>query len=187
MDRVEALDILKQYVKSDQLLRHSYAVEAAMKSYAIKFEENAEEWGNLGLLHDIDFELYPDIHPGKAPELLKKHNIDKEFIEDVLSHGLEGEALRTNLKRHCLHAVDEMASFIIAIALMRPEKFDGLKAKSVKKKMKSSGFAKAVNREELTASIEPLNIEFAEHVDIIVDGLIKQENKLNEEGFSLLG
>ncbi len=185
MDRNEAVDILKEYVKSDQLLRHSYAVEASMKAYAVKFNEDEEEWGNLGLLHDVDFEMYPDVHPNKAPELLGKYNIEEAFIEDILSHGLDGQALRTNTKRQCLHAVDEMASFIIAIALMRPERLNGLKAKSVKKKMKSSGFAKAVNREELTASIEPLNIEFAEHVDIIVDGLIQQENKLNEEGFSL--
>lgn len=187
MDRKEALNLLKEHVKTEQLLRHSFAVEAAMISYSKKFGEDENRWGLLGLLHDIDFEKYPDEHPNHAPELLKGAGFDDEFIKSILSHGLNSEIPRDSKERQCLHAVDEMASFIIAVALMRPTKFEGLKAKSVKKKMKDKRFAKAVNREELVASAEALGIGFSEHVDTIVSGLINHEAKLQKEGYSLLG
>jgi len=187
MDRSEALELLKEHVKTDRVFRHSLAVEAAMRSYARKFDADEERWGLLGLLHDIDFEKYPEIHPAKAPELLKDANLDADFIDSILSHGIEGTIPRDKMERKCLHAVDEMASFIIAIALMRPTKLEGLKAKSVKKKMKDKAFARAVNREDLLSSIEAMDMEFAEHVDIIVSGLVEHEAKIQKEGYTLLG
>lgn len=187
MTREEALFLLKKHVKTDRVLRHSLAVEAAMMAYAKKFGEDEHEWGLLGLLHDIDFEAYPDEHPHHAPELLKDTDLDDDFIQSILSHGSHSSIPRDTKQRQCLHAVDEMASFIIAVALMRPTRLEGLKAKSVKKKMKTKTFAKAVDREELVASIEPLGIEFAEHVDIIVKGLMEHEAKIQKEGYSLLG
>ena len=186
MNREEALTLLKQHVKTDRLLRHSFAVEAAMTAYARKFAEDENRWGLLGLLHDIDFEKYPHEHPNNAPKLLEGSGLDNEFIKSILSHGLESDVARDTKERQCLHAVDEMASFIIAVALMRPTRLEGLKAKSVKKKMKDKAFAKAVNREELVASAEALGVEFAEHVDTVVSGLIDQEAKLQSEGYSLL-
>ena len=186
MNRVEALKLLKEHVKTDRLLRHSFAVEAAMVAYARKFGEDENRWGLLGLLHDIDFEKYPEEHPKHAPELLEGTGIDDEFIKSILSHGTNSEIPRDSKERKCLHAVDEMASFIIAVALMRPTKLEGLKAKSVKKKMKDKAFAKAVNREELIGSQESLGVEFADHVDTIVSGLVEHEVKLQEEGYSLL-
>lgn len=187
MNRIEALELLKEHVKSDQLMRHSFAVEAAMIAYAKKFGEDEEKWGNIGLLHDIDFEKYPEEHPHHAPELLKDADFDDEFVKTILSHGENMDVPRDLMERKCLHAVDEMASFIIAVALMRPTKFEGLKAKSVKKKMKDKRFAAAVNREELTASMEDMGMEFAEHVDIIVNGLIEHEAFISKDGYSLLG
>jgi putative nucleotidyltransferase with HDIG domain len=187
MNRNEALELLKKHVTSDQLLRHSFAVEAAMVAYAKKFGEDEEKWGNLGLLHDIDFEKYPEEHPDHAPELLNGAGFDDEFVKTILSHGENMDIPRDLIERKCLHSVDEMASFIIAVALMRPTKFEGLKAKSVKKKMKDKRFAAAVNREELTASMEDMGMEFAEHVDIIVNGLIEHEALINKDGYSLLG
>jgi predicted hydrolase (HD superfamily) len=187
MKRNEALELLKEHVKSDQLLRHSFAVEAAMVAYSKKFGEDEEKWGNLGLLHDIDFEKYPDEHPHHAPELLKGSGFDDEFMDSILSHGENMEVPRDLMERKCLHAVDEMASFIIAVALMRPTKFEGLKAKSVKKKMKDKRFAAAVDREELIASMEDMGMDFAEHVDIIVNGLIEEEALIGQDGYSLLG
>jgi len=186
MKREEALKILKKHVKSEQLYRHSLAVEAAMISYAEFFKEDAELWGNLGLLHDVDFEKYPEKHPLMAPELLKEEEIDKDFIDAIVSHGAGKEDMRINKIRKTLSAVDQMSSFILAIALMRPTKLEGLKAKSVKKKIKDKAFAKAVDRVSLEKTRDDLGIEFAEHVDIIVSGLINQEEKLNKEGFSLL-
>ncbi|MBN2897969.1 MAG: HDIG domain-containing protein [Clostridia bacterium] len=187
MSREEAVKLLKEHVKTEQLYRHSLAVEAGMRAYAKHFGEDEEAWGLLGLLHDIDFEKYPEVHPAKAPELLGPAGFDQDFIDAILSHGLNAEAMRTDQKRKALSAVDQMSSFIIAVARMRPEYFDGLKAKSVKKKMKDKAFAKAVDRDDLEATREALGVEFADHIDILVQGLVEQEEKLKEEGFSLLG
>jgi predicted hydrolase (HD superfamily) len=187
MIRSEALKLLKEHVTTDRLLRHSFAVEAAMIAYAKKFGEDETRWGNLGLLHDIDFEKFPEGHPAHAPELLKDTEFDQVFIDSILSHGLDGTVPRDMIERKCLHAVDEMASFIVAVALMRPTKLEGLKAKSVKKKMKDKAFAKAVNREELVSSMEDMGMEFAEHIDIIVGGLMDHEAVLLADGYSLLG
>jgi len=187
MNREEAVTLLREHVKTDQLYRHCLAVEAAMIAYAKHFGEDVELWGNLGLLHDIDFEKYPEEHPAKAPELLSAEGLDQDFIDAVLSHGLDAQDMRTNTMRKALSAVDQMSSFIIAIALMRPTQLEGLKAKSVKKKIKDKAFAKAVDRVELEATREDLGVEFADHVDIIVKGLIEQEERLKAEGFSLLG
>lgn len=186
MKREEALLLLKEHVKTDRILRHSLAVEAAMRAYARKFGEDENYWGLLGLLHDIDFEKYPEEHPYHAPEILKPAGFDDSFITTILSHASAAEFPRDTKEKLCLHAVDEMASFIIAVALMRPTKLEGLDAKSVKKKMKDKAFAKAVNREELTASAEALGVDFAEHVDTIVNGLIEHEAMLQKEGYSLL-
>lgn len=186
MNRNEALELLKEHVKTDRVFRHSLAVEAAMIAYAKKFDKDPERWGLLGLLHDIDFEKYPDLHPAKAPELLDGYDFDDEFIDSILSHGSTSNVARDLLERKCLHAVDEMASFIIAVALMRPTKLDGLKAKSVKKKMKDKAFAKAVNREEMTSSMEEIGIEFAEHIDIIVAGLVEHQTLVSKDGYELL-
>lgn len=187
MTRSEAVELLKEHVKTEQLYRHSLAVEAGMRAYAKHFGEDEEAWGILGLLHDIDFEKYPEVHPAKAPELLEAAGFDQDFIDAVLSHGLDAQAMRTDNKRKALSAVDQMSSFIIAVARMRPTQFEGLKAKSVKKKMKDKAFAKAVDREDLDATREALGIEFAQHIDILVEGLMAQEERLKAEDFSLLG
>lgn len=187
MNREEAVALLKEHVKTDRVYRHSLAVEAAMIAYAKKFGEDEERWGLLGLLHDLDFEEYPEVHPAKAPELLAHTDFDQTFVDSILSHGHNAEVPRDLMERKALHAVDEMASFIIAVALMRPTKLEGLKAKSVKKKMKDKAFARAVNREELISSMEDMGVEFADHVNTIVDGLKNHEAFLNENNYSLLG
>jgi len=186
MKRNEAVQLLKEHVTTDRVLRHSYAVEGAMRAYAKHFGEDVEEWGLIGLLHDIDFEKYPEEHPMKSPAILKEAGFDDDFITTILSHGSTTGLARDTKAKQCLHAVDEMASFIVAIALMRPTHFDGLKGKSVKKKMKDKAFAKAVNREELTQSREAMGIEFNEHVDIIVAGLLAEEALIQESDYSLL-
>lgn len=186
MDRGQALDLLKTHVSSQALLRHSFAVEGAMRAYAAKYNENVERWGMIGLLHDVDFEKYPENHPSHAPELLEGHGFDKDFIESILSHGIDGDALRTSISRKCLFAVDKMTSFIVAVALMRPTKLEGLGAKSVKKKMKDKAFAKAVDRDELISSMEAMDVEFGDHVDTIVAGLIEHEKILQKDGYSLV-
>ena len=187
MNREEAVTLLKEHVKTDRVYRHSLAVEAAMIAYAKKFGEDEKRWGQLGLLHDLDFEEYPEVHPAKAPELLANSDFDQTFVDSILSHGIDPDVPRDLMERKALHAVDEMASFIIAIALMRPTKLEGLKAKSVKKKMKDKAFARAVNREELLSSMEDMGVEFADHIDTIVNGLKEHEAMLSTQGYSLLG
>ncbi len=187
MKRNDALELLKEHVKTDRVFRHSLAVEAAMIAYAKKFGEDEERWGNLGLLHDIDFEKYPEVHPSKAPELLADTDLGSDFIDSILSHGYDSHVPRDLTERKALHAVDEMASFIIAVALMRPTKLDGLKGKSVKKKMKDKAFARAVDREELMSSMEELGMEFNEHIDIIVNGLMAHEEMISQDGYTMLG
>lgn len=187
MNREEAVALLKEHVKTERVFRHSLAVEAAMIAYAKKFGEDQSRWGMLGLLHDIDFEEYPEVHPAKAPELLADTGFDSIFMDSILSHGLTPDVPRDLMERKALHAVDEMASFIIAVALMRPTKLEGLKAKSVKKKMKDKAFARAVNREELLSSMEDMGVEFSDHIDTIVTGLKEHESLLNSQGISLLG
>ncbi|AFS78906.1 metal dependent phosphohydrolase with HDIG domain [Gottschalkia acidurici 9a] len=186
MKREEALVLLKNHVKTDRVFRHSLAVEAAVMAYAEKFGQDKNYWGLLGLLHDIDFEKYPEEHPNHAPAILEAAGFDKRFIESVLSHCPESNISRDSKERQCLYAVDEMASFIIAIALMRPTKLEGLNAKSVKKKMKDKAFAKAVNRDKLISSAEELEVDFVDHINTIVNGLIAHEAKLQAEGYSLL-
>lgn len=186
MNRDQAVALLKEHVKTERVYRHSLAVEAAMIAYAKKLGEDEERWGLLGLLHDIDFEEYPEVHPAKAPEILSPAGFDQEFVDSILSHGLDAQVPRDLMERKALHAVDEMASFLIAIALMRPTKLEGLKAKSVKKKMKDKAFARAVNREELVSSMEDMGMEFGDHVNTIVGGLKEHEAMLNEQGYSLL-
>lgn len=187
MNRNEALDLLKTHVTTEALIRHSLAVEASMISYAKKYGEDEARWGLIGLLHDIDFEKHPDVHPKMAPKYLEGHGFDEAFVNTILSHGLNSGIARDTLAKQCLHAVDQMSSFIIAVALMRPTGFEGLKAKSVKKKMKDKAFAKAVDRTMLTEAYEALDLDLAQHVDTIVAGLMAQEAKLQEEGYSLLG
>jgi putative nucleotidyltransferase with HDIG domain len=188
MERNEAFMILKKYVSSESLLRHSFAVEASMVAYAKKLGEDEVLWGNVGLLHDIDFEKYPDEHPARAGEILGAHGFDADFIAIVESHGddgIGGVASRTTPIKKALSAVDQMSSFIVAIALMRPTRLEGLAQKSVKKKMKDKAFAKAVDRDKLNETMMHLGVEFAEHVSTIVSGLTEHESLLNESGDSL--
>ena len=186
MTRDQAFVLLQEHVETKRVLKHSLAVEAAMMAYARKFGEDEHYWGLVGLLHDIDFEKYPEEHPMKSPPILEANGFDQTFIDTILSHGTAAQVPKDTNVRKALHAVDEMASFIIAIALMRPNKLEGLKAKSVKKKMKDKAFTRAVNREELVSSMEALGMEFAEHVDIIVEGLKERESVLSNDGLSLL-
>lgn len=187
MDRKEALALLQTHVTTDRVFKHSLAVEGAMIAYANKYGEDADRWGLMGLLHDIDYEKYPEEHPAHVYDLLGTEGFDQEFMDSIVSHGMDQGIPRDLLERKCLHAVDAMSSFIIAVALMRPTKLEGLKPKSVKKKMKDKAFAKAVDRDLLVSSMEALDMEFADHINTIVEGLIAQEARLQEDGYSLLG
>ena len=171
ISRDYAWQVLRQHVTGDVLLKHCLAVEIAMRAYGGRFGGNEEYWGAVGLLHDIDFEQFPHDHPHHAAEILSSHGFSREFITDVESHARAWPGERSLLQRTLL-AVDEMTGFIIACALVRPDKsLDNLEVKSVMKKMKDKAFARAVNRETLTASAEALDIPMAEHIEFVTKAL----------------
>lgn len=186
MDRTEALDLLKTHVESQQLLRHCFAVEAAMKGYAKVYGEDEALWGILGLLHDIDFEKHPDTHPKSGAEWLRAEGFDESFVLAVLGHSDKTQTPRETLMAKTLYAVDEMASFIVAVALVRPEKLEGLSAKSVKKKLKDKAFARAVDRSAVLTSSEALGVDFTLHIERVILALQEGEAFLNGMGESLL-
>ncbi|MDR1702129.1 MAG: HD domain-containing protein [Sporomusaceae bacterium] len=171
--RKKAWEVLRTYVsgQNEVLLKHSLAVEIAMRAYAEKFGQEAEYWGAVGLLHDVDFEKYPHEHPHHARELLSAHGYSNIFITDVESHARTWEQERTLLQKTLL-AVDEMTGFIIACAMVRPDKsLDNLEVKSVLKKLKDKAFAKAVNRETILQSAAALEMELNEHIEFVTKAL----------------
>jgi putative nucleotidyltransferase with HDIG domain len=170
-DRQQAWSLLREHVQSEVLLKHCLAVEIAMRAYAAKFGQDVEYWGTVGLLHDIDFEKYPDDHPNHCREILTKAGYDSQFATDVEAHARDWQPERTLLQKTLL-AVDEMTGFIIACALVRPDKsLDNLEVKSVMKKIKDKAFARAVNRETLLTSAEAMNIDFKEHIAFVTQAL----------------
>ncbi|MDR3085834.1 MAG: HDIG domain-containing protein [Christensenellaceae bacterium] len=157
--RSEAFEILKKYTKNEALLRHALAVEGCMRHFAALYGEDAELWGVCGLLHDIDYELYPSEHCKKAPELLRAENVDETIIRAVVSHGyaiaVDVEPLSSMEKT--LYAIDELTGLITACAIMRPSKsVSDLELKSVKKKYKVLNFAAGVDRAVIERGAEML-------------------------------
>jgi len=135
MTREQALEILKEYTRSESLLKHAYAVEAAMRAYAEKFGEDEELWGSVGLLHDFDYEKYPEEHPMKGSEILKEKGIPEDIRTAILGHADFSGVPRQTLMAKTLYAVDELSGFITAVTLVRPTKaLSEVKFKSVKKK-----------------------------------------------------
>lgn len=184
-NRDESMALLREHVKSESLIKHALAVEAGMIAYAKHFNENIETWGLIGLLHDIDYEEFPETHPKECISILEKAGFDKTFITTILSHGDGCE--RNTLAEKALFAVDEMSSFLVTYALVRdPKSFEGMKLKSIKKKIKDKAFARAVNRENMAPCAESLNLTLEEHITILINGLSQREQELNEMGLSLL-
>ena len=186
MNRVEAFDWLKEHVESESLIKHCLAVEAAMLGYAKVYGQDVERWGNCGLLHDIDFEKHPDEHPMIGVQWLRDKGFDEEFVLAVQGHGDHTHTPRETLLAKTLYAVDELASFIIAVALVRPEKFNDLGVKSVKKKLKDKAFARAVDRELVVKGAADMEVDFDLHVERIIQSLAERESELNEMGLTLL-
>ncbi len=179
MTRNEALSILKEYTKSESLLKHAYAVEAAMRAYARKFGEDEELWGVVGLLHDFDYEQFPDQHPYKGSEILAKKGIPEEIRKAIMGHAdYTGVARETRMAK-TLYAVDELSGFITAVTLVRPNRaLSEVKVKSVRKKMKDKRFAAKVNREEIVRGAEELGVDFAEHVEFVTSAMSSVASEL---------
>ena len=188
LSRDEAWTLLTEWVSSESLRRHCLAVETAMRAYAERFGEDAELWGVVGLLHDMDYERFPDMddtekgHPRSTMRLLSERGVDEVIIRGIASHAdFMGVPRETKLAK-TLYAVDELSGFIAAVALVRPQGIHGMTPKSVKKKLKQPSFAAAVNREEVRRGAEELGVDFDEHVAFVIAALEERSTELALDG-----
>lgn len=174
MNREEAFALVCEYTQSESLRRHMLSVETAMRAYARKFNEDEERWGIVGLLHDFDYERWPDPpdHPLKGADILQERGYPEDVIYAIKSHAdyLE-DCPRLSSMDKALYACDELAGFIHACVAVRPAGIQDLKAKSVRKKLKQKSFAAAVNRDDIAAGAEDLGIELNEHIDFVIAAL----------------
>lgn len=179
MERNFCMEILKQHTQSESLLKHAFAVEACVAAYAEKFREDVNRWSNIALLHDFDYEKYPEQHPYKGAELLRELNFDEEFITTILSHADYTGVARNTLVAKTLFACDELAGFITAVTYVRPGRsLDEVEVKSVLKKMKDKAFAKGVNRDGIINGAEELGVDLNEHIRFCIDAMKRKRELL---------
>ena len=186
--RDEAVALLKEWVENENLRKHMYAVEAAVRSYAREQGADEDLWGLAGLLHDLDWEKYPEEHPLKAVEALREKGYPEEVVHAILAHrsdftGVEPE---TELDKH-LVACDEITGLIVATSLVRPNGIDDLKPRSVKKKMKDSSFAAGVDRDDLREGAELIGADLTEHIQKVIDAMRGIADTLEIRGEDLGG
>ncbi len=171
MSRQDDLALLHEYTNSDSLIKHMLAVESAVRAYARKFGEDEEKWGAAGLLHDFDYERWPNPpdHPLKGAAILTQRGYADDVIYAIKSHAdyLE-DCPRVSLLDKALYACDELCGLLTACALVRPTRLEGLKAKSVRKKMKQASFAAAINRDDIIRGAEDLGVELNEHINFCI-------------------
>jgi putative nucleotidyltransferase with HDIG domain len=172
--RREALDLLHEYTTKPGLIKHALAVEAAMRFHARRAGQDEDAWGLVGLLHDFDYERWPDAenHPWRGSEVLEDRGYPEWFRRAILSHAeYTGVARETDLEK-ALYASDELCGFLTACALVTPAKsLHDVKVKSVKKKMKDKAFARSVHREQILAGADELGMDLAEHIEFVLDAM----------------
>lgn len=175
MNRVEAMALLREFTKSESLIKHALAVEAAMRYYAPKFQGDVEVWGLTGLLHDFDYERWPEppAHTREGAQILRTRGVDEEVVGAILSHADWNwtEYPLDRPLRRCLFAVDELCGFVTAVAYVRPEKLVGMAPSSVKKKMKQKSFAAAVKREDIEKGAELLGVTLDDHISNVITAM----------------
>jgi putative nucleotidyltransferase with HDIG domain len=179
--RDEAWDLFCEWTESDSLRKHVLAVEAGMVAYARERGEDEELWAATGILHDLDYEKYPDLetgHPRYALEELRERGYPDELIDAVAGHAPYLGVPRETPLAKTLYAVDELSGFVTAVALVRPTGIHGLTPKSVKKKMKTPSFAAAVNRDEMRSAAEELGVDFDEHVAKVIAAMEERSGEL---------
>ncbi|MCD6152255.1 MAG: hydrolase [Deltaproteobacteria bacterium] len=183
--RDEALKLLHEYNKSDSLCKHAYAVEGVMRYLARKNKEDEDKWGIIGLIHDLDYEKYPDQHCTKTKEILEKHGWPKEYIRAVVSHGwgICSNVEPENTLEKTLYAIDELTGLIAANAMVRPSKsVMDMTVKSVKKKWKSPSFAAGVDRSIIQKGAEMLGIEIGELIEDTIMGMREVAEEIGLKG-----
>ena len=179
--RADAWALVCEWIDSDSLRKHVLGVEAAMRAYARRDGEDEEIWAITGLVHDLDYERYPDLetgHPRHALRELEERGYPPEVIDAVAGHAdFMGVARRTRLAK-TLYAVDELSGFVAACALVRPTGMEGMKPKSVRKKLKQPSFAAKVDREQIARGIDELGVDETEHIQLVIDALAANTSEL---------
>ncbi len=174
MERSEALAIVREFVKNENLVKHMFAVESAMRFYAEKLGEDVDLWGITGLLHDFDWEIHPTIegHPVKGAPILRERGVPEVVVRAILCHADHTGIPRDTLMEKALYACDEITGLITAVALVRPSRsLMDLKVKSVKKKWKDKHFAAGANREEMERGAEEFGVELPEHISNVIEAM----------------
>jgi len=182
----EALALMHEYTASDALRKHMYAVELAMRAYARKYGEDEERWGLVGLLHDFDYERYPndahsptDEHPSFGVRLLRERGMADDLCRAILGHASYTGVPRDTLMARALFAVDELCGFLVACALVRPSKsLMDLEVKSVNKKLKDKAFARGVSRDDIAKGAEELGVPQEDHIRFVIEALRLDESRL---------
>ena len=185
MNRTQALEIVREYIKNESLVRHMLSVEAAMRFYAEKLGGDVETWSMTGLLHDFDWEIHPTLeqHPQDGAPILRQRGVAEEIIQAVLSHADHTGVARVTPMQKALSACDEITGLITAVALVRPSRsLHDLSAASVKKKWKDRAFAAGANREEITRAAEEFGVPLWEHVDNVIIAMRRIAPELGLEG-----
>jgi len=185
LSRDEAWSLLCEWTASDSLRRHMLSVEAAMRAYAERFGSEPDEWGTVGLLHDLDYERHPDLetgHPREVMKLLEERDAPPEWIRAIASHADFLGVSRESMMEKTLFAVDELTGFIAACAYVRPDGIRGMTPKSVKKKLKTPAFAAAVSRDDVRNGAEELGVDFDEHVAFVIAALEARADDLGLTG-----
>ena len=184
-DRQRAMTLLREYTKSENLVKHGLSVAAAMRFYAEKFGEDADKWEVVGILHDFDYEIHPtlDEHPQAGEPILREHGYPDDIIYAIMAHGTHlGLPFKSKMDK-TLWAVDELTGFVTAAALVRPNKsIMELEATSVRKKMKDKAFARAVRREDITGGAEQLELPLEEHIANVIIAMRKIAPELGLAG-----
>jgi putative nucleotidyltransferase with HDIG domain len=175
INRDQAFQLLCEWVKSESLRKHMFAVEAAMRAYAKKLGGDEEVWGICGLLHDLDYEKYPIIdsvgqtgHPFEGVKFLKEQGYPEEIITAILGHATYSNTPRISNMAKALYAVDELCGFVMACAYVRPTKLEGMEPSSVKKKLKTKEFAAKISREDIEKGIAELGVDKDEHIKTVI-------------------
>jgi len=174
----EAYNLMCEWVSSESLRKHMLCVEAAMRAYAKKYGEDEEMWGIVGLVHDFDYEKFPEVdaeaktgHPFEGVKHLQSLNYPEEIVTAILGHALYSGVARESNMAKALFACDELCGFVVACAYMRPDKFETLTSQSVKKKLKDKKFAAKVSREDIALGIQELGISDEEHINFVIQAL----------------
>jgi putative nucleotidyltransferase with HDIG domain len=187
MNRDDAYNLVCEYTHSDSLRKHMLAVEAAMRAYAARFGEDEETWAIVGLLHDFDYERWPNPpdHPLKGAAILTERGYPADVIYSIKSHAdYLTDCPRVSRMDKALYACDELAGFCTAAALVRPEGLRGMTAKSVRKKMQQKSFAANVNRDDIVRGAEDLGVELNEHIQFVIDAMATIADQLGLAGRS---